>query len=48
MSEKVTHGGDEEPERYAFSLMVGGPLYRLLLRMRLSGSSRGFCNAGLW
>ena len=42
MSEKVTPAGDEAPERYAFSLMVGGPLYRLLLRMRLSGSTLQF------
>ena len=42
MSEKVTPAGNEAPERYAFSLMVGGPLYRLLLRMRLSGSTLQF------
>ncbi len=42
MSEKVTPAGDEAPERYAFSLMVGGPLYRLLLRMRLSGPTLQF------
>ena len=37
MSEKVPSTGDESPERYAPPVMLGGPLYRLLLRMRLSG-----------
>ena len=42
MSEEVPSTGDESPESYALPLMVGGPLYRMLMRMRLSGPGLQF------